>query len=206
MENKVYISIDTSANETRVHIRQFNNLNGITLKAAEFSSFMFQIKAIERSFLESMVAQNSVVMEHVNQQNDSVKENNNDLVEQSVMNEHIAVDTAELKKKRKVHQAASNSTKKKRNEEVMNAYCNVLLTHIDAIVASQCLGCLINVDNAHDVCPNRDANINTYFDSAMQMVDEKQMKVSGYKIPSKNVLITDLEWCEHVKDMMKLKL
>ena len=84
------------------------------------------------------------------------------------------------------------------------AYAEVLKGHIDGIVRSQCLGCMVNSMDHHDICTDPPAYVNKYFNDAMMLLDDAQMcKVINEKDPgtylSKTVLQENILLCERVK-------
>ena len=84
------------------------------------------------------------------------------------------------------------------------AYAEVLKGHIDGIIRSQCLGCMVNSMDHHDICIDPPTNVNTHFNDAMMLLDEARMcKVINEKDPgtylSKTVLQGNSLWCERVK-------
>ena len=85
------------------------------------------------------------------------------------------------------------------------AYAEVLKGHIDGIVRSQCLGCMINSMDHHDICEDPPVYVNKYFQDAMMLLDDAGMEiVINDKEPgtyiSKTVLLANIAWCERVKE------
>ena len=84
--------------------------------------------------------------------------------------------------------------------------------HIDGIVTSQCLGCMLQLtreQGGHEPCSDPAKYVEQFFNDAMTMLDDYQVrpimdaqrklnpKLSA--CPSKTVLKSDMRWPEHVK-------
>ena len=94
-------------------------------------------------------------------------------------------------------------------DAIKNTYAQAIHEQINSITISQCLGCMIGTDSAHDICNNREKCVDEYFEVALNSVDEinitnmlKQCNVINP--PSKSKLMQDEIWCNSVKNIIKL--
>ena len=109
--------------------------------------------------------------------------------------------------KAKTRRALREVSKRKLFDASTMAYAEVLKGHIDGIVRSQCLGCMVNSMDHHDICKDPPSYVNTYFNDAMMLLDDARMcKVINEKDPgtylSKTVLQDNSLWCERVKKVI----
>ena len=92
------------------------------------------------------------------------------------------------------------------------AFAKALRAHIDGIVTSQCLGCMLNISydrDWHDLCSDPDKYVEQFFEDAMAalqddhvcaiMDEERKMNPKLPACPPKTILQADMQWCEHVK-------
>ena len=92
------------------------------------------------------------------------------------------------------------------------AFAKALRAHIDGIVTSQCLGCMLNISydrDGHDLCSNPAKYVEQYFNDAMTALEDDQVRAimdeqrkMNPKLPacpSKTVLQADMRWREHLK-------
>ena len=65
-----------------------------------------------------------------------------------------------------------------KNNAIITAFATVLRGHIDGIVRSQCLGCMLNLNmEYHDLCTDPKAYVEQFFDDAMVLLTDVQVEV-----------------------------
>ena len=207
MENSVFVSVGVKDDLTLISIRQFNkedgiNKDGVMIPIHEFASFMFQLKAIEQSFISTEqyiekeeVKQEEQVEEEVDGKKSDLKKRLN-----ATINE---------RKRKQPPVAVVKSKQKPKTDPITMAFARALHGHIKSIVTSQCLGCMMNLMDHHDVCINPPMYVENFFSDALaaledaevfQLVDrERKKNPKVRKCPSKTVLQADSAWCERVK-------
>ena len=92
------------------------------------------------------------------------------------------------------------------------AFAKALRAHIDGIVTSQCLGCMLNISydrDGHDLCSDPEKYVEQLFEDAMTALEDDQVRAimdeqrnMNPKLPAcppKTILQADMQWCEHVK-------
>ena len=92
------------------------------------------------------------------------------------------------------------------------AFAKALRMHIDGIVMSQCLGCMLNISydrDGHDLCSDPAKYVEEFFEDAMTaladdqvraiMDEQRKMYPKLPACPSKTILQADMQWCGHVK-------
>ena len=92
------------------------------------------------------------------------------------------------------------------------AFAKALRAHIDGIVMSQCLGCLLNISydrDGHDLCSDPDKYVEQFFEDAMAalqddkvcaiMDEQRKMNPKLSACSAKTIFQADTKWCEHVK-------
>ena len=92
------------------------------------------------------------------------------------------------------------------------AFAKALRAHIDGIVTSQCLGCMLNISydrDGHDLCSDPEKYVEQFFEDAMAalhddqvcaiMDEQRNLNPKLPACPSKTILQADMQWCEHVK-------
>jgi len=182
---KPYTNIFSENGEDFVHIQQITkeghvNTNGLTLSMKEFSYFMLQLNGLEREIIYKNLKDNTGKKKQLKQRSKVQKY-----------------------KAKQVNESVKSST-------IALVYSQVLNEEIASIVISQCLGCMIGSSHNHDICINRGQYIDEYFVSAMHNVDNIEIcniLLEQYKItesPSKEELMKNNNWCNSVKDMLKL--
>jgi hypothetical protein len=78
--------------------------------------------------------------------------------------------------------------------------------HINGIVKSQCLGCMMNRMDHHDICQDSGRFVPLYFNDAMMILDDEEMrevlreKVPGVLYLPKALHQANNEWCERMKE------
>ena len=88
-------------------------------------------------------------------------------------------------------------------------YSQFLEPEIKSIVISQCVGCMVQSVENHDICGNRVEYIDNYFYDAMNTIDESAIKKNLQdnfnlkRIISKKSLLRDTHWCDCVKNILK---
>ena len=207
----VFVSLIMNGPNTWVHIRQFTSeeeaSNGVMLSTADFASFMFQLKAIEQSFIGARS------MEMI--QKDVSSQVNNAIIT-PIINDCTANSASpRAGTKGELYERLKNAPKKRKltkNNAITMAFARALRHHIDGIVTSQCLGCMLNLQpehEGHELCSNPKAYVEQYFNDAMLLLDDSQVqeimdeqRKENPKLPAcppKTVLQADLAWCERVK-------
>ena len=92
---------------------------------------------------------------------------------------------------------------------IAEVYSQFLEPEIKSIVISQCVGCMVQSVENHDVCVNRVEYIDNFFDDAMNTIDEAainknlQDNFNLKRIISKKALLRDQHWCDSVKNILK---
>ena len=99
-----------------------------------------------------------------------------------------------------------------RNGAITMTFAKALDQHIDSIVKSQCLGCMLKISydrDGHDLCSDRETYVNKYFNDAMMLLEDAQVQAIHLEqrqmnpripvCPSKTVLQADSTRCERVK-------
>ena len=229
----VFVSLVMNGSNTWVHIRQFaregGSENNVLLSSANFASFMFQLKAIEASFIcDGQV---------------TIRNNSIETIDKSVQTVDESVDTAPDEKsvyvaaaaaattavavtpptakrlragtKGELHERLKNVNKKRKmskNDAITMTFAKALDQHIDGIVKSQCLGCMFNTSydrDGHDLCSDRETYVNKYFNDAMMLLEDAQVQAINLEQRQTNprmsvcppiaVLQADSAWCERVK-------
>ena len=59
------------------------------------------------------------------------------------------------------------------------AFAKALRAHIDGIVTSQCLGCMLNISydrDGHELCSDPDKYVEQYFNDAMTALEDDQVR------------------------------
>ena len=92
------------------------------------------------------------------------------------------------------------------------AFAKALRAHIDGIVTSQCLGCMLNISyerDGHDLYSDPAKYVEQCFEDAMTALEDDQVRAimdeqrkMNPKLPacpSKTVLQADMQWREQVK-------
>ena len=92
------------------------------------------------------------------------------------------------------------------------AFAKAVRAHIDEIVTSQCLCCMLNIlydRDGHDLCTDPAKYVEQFINDAMTalenwqvcaiMDEQRKMNPKLQACPSKTVLQADMQWCEHVK-------
>ena len=100
---------------------------------------------------------------------------------------------------------------KKNYDMITMAFAKALRAHIDGIVTSQCMGCMLNRydRDGHDLCTDPVNYVEPFFNDAMTALEEwqvcaimdeqRKMNPKLPACPSKSILQADMQWCEHVK-------
>ena len=245
MENTVFVSLAVSGPHALLHIRQFIvdgrredgmmkvNNDGVLLSTGEFASFMFQLKAIERAFLDGEREEEEEEHRPIHQTSvdKSVQTDDNESAAASPSTIDVVDSLPEnakvlLVKRQISHSPVANASdsisvvpkkrKVARNSKSFNvfttAFASVLREHIDSIVKSQCLGCLLGLQpeqGGHELCGNPKRYVDQFFNDAMLLLDDDQVcqlvaeqRKKNPKLPScptKNDLRQDAVWCEQIK-------
>ncbi len=225
----VFVSIIMNGVSTWVHIRQFASGDGIMLSTIDFAALMFQLRAIERSFLEHAISNvhTSVVETSVVETSDvSIQVVQTAIAQTEVVQPPStqppvaetpkAVQTGRKRKDRSGTKGELRvrlkKTKLTKNNGVVFAFATVLRGHIDGMVRSQCLGCTLNLYTDHDLCRNPKAYVEQFFNSAMIVLEDEQVQevMNEQRLvypklpdcPSKTVVQTDIILCERIKNMI----
>ena len=203
----VFVSLVMNGSNTWVHIRQFaredGSENNVVLSSTNFASLMFQLKAIEASFIcdaQIAIRNNSIetidksvqtVDESVHAIDDFVQMNttpDDKSVAAATSAAAVAVVTPPTAKrlhagtKGALHERLKNVNKKRkmsRNDAITMTFAKALAEHNDGIVKSQCLGCMFNISydrDGHDLCSDRETYVNKYFNDAMMLLEDAQVQ------------------------------
>ncbi len=283
----VFVNLAMKGTSTWVHIRQFTGVdeegmvkiaNGLKLTTTDFASLMFQLKAIEKSFLNGerrveVLAANVETVHTTKSEHDKCDPTVIDLTVkcepstdhtvkcepsgdytlkcESVTNQtytihtgkrvatemadgsragkRVATEMAEgsragtkgelrdrLKNRAKKQKMSKMSKMPKMSkssyDEITMAFAQVLRQHIDGIVKSQCLGCMMNSMEYHGLFSNPINYVNLFFDDAMNVLEDEQIRAiideqrkvqpNLVACPSKSIVQADAVWREEVKQLV----
>ena len=206
----VFVSLVMNGSNTWVHIRQFaredGSENNVVLSSTNFASLMFQLKAIEASFIcDAQIAIRNNSIETIDKSVQTVDESVHAIDEFVQMNttpdeKSVAAATSaaaavavtavtpptakrpragtkgELRERLK---KANKKRKMSKNDAITMTFAKALDQHIDGIVKSQCLGCMFNISydrDGHDLCSDRETYVNKYFNDAMMLLEDAQVQ------------------------------
>ena len=202
MANTTFVNLTVSGTYTSVHIRQFVtgeefngsvrvNPDGLFLSTEEFASLMFQLRAIEQSLYEK-----SKCFDTEAEQKD----------EQTTA--AAAVVGGSRKRQHTKDETAVKPKKTKKQEELLLCYARSVKNNIDELVKSDCFGCMMNLMDQHKCNAPISEYVDDYFDKAMQLVDDSNIskEIKMKNCPSKMELHSNVNWCDELKQIIKIKL
>ncbi len=209
----VFVSVIMNGSSTWVHIRQFTCGDGVMLSASDFASLMFQLKAIEQSFMQHNVQILPVRSTIIEPQVASSSVIQIPIVSKLTQTDKVVEHSSpRAKTKGELRERLKNAPKKRKmtkNNAITMAFATVLRNHIDGMVRSQCLGCTLNLDEHHDLCGDPKVYVEHFFDSAMVVLEDKQVEIVmdeqrkvNPKLPAcppKEIVRADFAWCEKIK-------
>ena len=186
MDNSTFVKLVVDGLNTYIQIQQFLPIgavgNAIFVSMQEFSSLMYQLKAIEKSLIE-----------HENRvRADNLLNSCLDPMEEEVVDGTIG-------KKRKYDQIKNEEAKKLSNKDELSQIYAELITPEMCLV--HCLGCLLQTTDhvcEKDVCFNR----------IMKGIDEKLVRKklsergSELVYVPKNILLKKIKWVKNMKQML----
>jgi hypothetical protein len=208
------------------------NMDGVSLSGTNFASLLYQLKAIENSLLFGT----TTTLQEEEQQQQQQEEQENQQEEQQDQSVQVpektkpkrAVGTTNKGYMRKrylsapppratevkeVNKKKKTTTKKKKKEdfdEYTMSFAQVLHGHIEGIVKSQCVGCVNNKMDHHDLCEDVPGLVDQFYDSALMMMDDAEVQAmmnDNYpnmgKCPPKSVLYADAGWSMRVKEAIR---
>ena len=240
--DEVFVSLVMNGPHTWIHIRQFAGedatVNNVVLSSTNFASLMFQLKAIEASFIHDAqvtMRNNSIetanksvqtVDKYVQTADESVQTVDEFVQMVAVPDEKntgtpAAVAPATAKRSRagtkgELRERLRNAKKKRKmTKNDVTTFAKALDQHIDGIVKSQCVGCMLNISydrDGHDLCSDRETYVNKYFNDALMLLEDAQVQAINLEqrqtnpklrvCPLKAILQADSAWCERVKTAM----